>query len=321
MFCRKCGKQIPDDSEFCYKCGTPVITAGDHTETSKKETVSLEKEKPKPPEEKHLQQDKPPEETHVITPDKKEGSEEQSKESSSVCPTCGSKLLNPTVTYCPYCSMKIIREKSTQLPITSTKCIGCGELVYSNQRSCHNCGATNPEYNSRFDNIDAYDLLSNNSSSNKNTRYSQAQTSNSPASDEDVIHKCRNCGKKVGNNQRTCPKCGTANPHYDPEFEAKINDTVNRAMANAVNEVQNDYSCSEEYESLKKGTLIALYVIMGIVVLFCMATGQLAFLGCPSPIEYEVGYTTNGMLTIIWWAIGLNIARAIFLCICKATHK
>lgn len=24
MFCRKCGKQIPDDSKFCYKCGTPV---------------------------------------------------------------------------------------------------------------------------------------------------------------------------------------------------------------------------------------------------------------------------------------------------------
>lgn len=22
MFCRKCGKQIPDDSDFCPKCGT-----------------------------------------------------------------------------------------------------------------------------------------------------------------------------------------------------------------------------------------------------------------------------------------------------------
>ena len=24
MFCSKCGAQIPDDSEFCPKCGTPV---------------------------------------------------------------------------------------------------------------------------------------------------------------------------------------------------------------------------------------------------------------------------------------------------------
>lgn len=24
MFCRKCGNEIPDDSEFCYKCGAPV---------------------------------------------------------------------------------------------------------------------------------------------------------------------------------------------------------------------------------------------------------------------------------------------------------
>lgn len=165
MFCRKCGKQIPDDSEFCYKCGASVITAGDRTETIKKETVSLEKEKPKPPEEKHLQQDEPSEATHVVTPDKKDGSEEQVKESSPVCPICGSKLLNPNVTYCPYCSMKIIREKSTQpQTIFSQKCTGCGELVYSNQRSCHNCGVTNPQYNSRFDDSDSYAILRRNDS-------------------------------------------------------------------------------------------------------------------------------------------------------------
>ena len=27
MFCRKCGAQIPDDSEFCVSCGTRISPA------------------------------------------------------------------------------------------------------------------------------------------------------------------------------------------------------------------------------------------------------------------------------------------------------
>ena len=27
MFCRNCGAQLPDDSKFCYKCGTPTHLA------------------------------------------------------------------------------------------------------------------------------------------------------------------------------------------------------------------------------------------------------------------------------------------------------
>lgn len=305
MFCRKCGNKIPNDSGFCYKCGARVLTSEsqDKPISLEKKSVTLESKKI---------DDKKTEKFSVAFNSDKGG---------FVCSKCGSKILNPSVKYCPYCSWESSSTNNVPPKITSRKCDDCGELVYNNQRSCHNCGATNPSYNSRFDNSEAYNILRNNSSQNKVARYPQVQSSGSTSSNEDVIHKCRNCGKKVGNNQRTCPKCGTSNPYYDPEFEAKINNTVNRAMTKAVSEVQKDYSCSEEYESLKKGTLIALYVIMGIVVLVCMATGQLAFLGCPSPIEYEVGYTTNGMLTIFGWAIGLNIARAIFLCVCKAVHK
>ncbi len=35
MFCRKCGKEIPDDSEFCNKCRTPTGVQPVASENSK----------------------------------------------------------------------------------------------------------------------------------------------------------------------------------------------------------------------------------------------------------------------------------------------
>lgn len=80
MFCRKCGKQIPDDSEFCYKCGAPVIRASERTETSRKEPVNLEKEKLKPA---------------VDNADKR------------VCPNCGKEIPSPMWRICPHCAEKL----------------------------------------------------------------------------------------------------------------------------------------------------------------------------------------------------------------------
>lgn len=43
MFCRKCGEQIPDDSAFCYKCGTAVHTVpSDAVDPSLTDTAQLE---------------------------------------------------------------------------------------------------------------------------------------------------------------------------------------------------------------------------------------------------------------------------------------
>lgn len=37
MFCRKCGTQLPDDSKFCYKCGSPVQIAEQKDQITKKD--------------------------------------------------------------------------------------------------------------------------------------------------------------------------------------------------------------------------------------------------------------------------------------------
>lgn len=94
MFCRKCGKQIPDDSEFCFKCGarvevTPERSATDavktffaekYKETETKPAVSLEKEKPKP-----------------LT----------KKTDRRICPSCGKEIPSPMWKLCPHCNEKL----------------------------------------------------------------------------------------------------------------------------------------------------------------------------------------------------------------------
>lgn len=184
MFCRKCGKQIPDDSEFCFKCGVRVLSNSSSSEPVEcRSTVS----------EKSSQSEI---KTAVIldksnTPIIKDG--------ARVCPKCGNKLSAP---WCVYCgedfslsntegastsdvetsqakptvnNTKGDRDSSvySTLPpkITPRKCDGCGELVYNNQRSCHNCGATNPSYSSRFDNSDSYMLLKNDNPQKSNDNY------------------------------------------------------------------------------------------------------------------------------------------------------
>lgn len=43
MFCRKCGNKIPDDSEFCYKCGASVEVASERSATEAVKTFLTEK--------------------------------------------------------------------------------------------------------------------------------------------------------------------------------------------------------------------------------------------------------------------------------------
>ena len=36
MYCKKCGKEIPDDSKFCQHCGSSQTTQGNYTNTLSK---------------------------------------------------------------------------------------------------------------------------------------------------------------------------------------------------------------------------------------------------------------------------------------------
>lgn len=174
MFCRKCGKQIPDDSEFCFKCGVRVLSNSSGSAPAECKSIVLEKST------------QTETKTAVIldksnTPIIKDG--------ARICPKCGNKLSAPWCVYCgedfPRSNTESASNSSVEasqvkptvndtkgdrspnvdstLPpkITSRKCDDCGELVYNNQRSCHNCGATNLSYSSRFDNSDSYMLLIN----------------------------------------------------------------------------------------------------------------------------------------------------------------
>lgn len=183
MFCRKCGKEIPDDSEFCFKCGVRVVT-GERSEQST--PISL---------------------------DKPDSADKQEGESG----------------------------KST-------------------------------------------DSVSASSTSSK---------------------KCPLCGKPVVGYRETCPYCGE---EYNEERRIQ---TAKRRMEKR----------NEEYRELKTGITIAAWGIIGVVVLICMATGQLGFLGCPSPLEYEVEYTGNGAAAIVLTAIGVSVVRAIILGIAKFKNK
>ena len=185
MFCRKCGKEIPDDSEFCFKCGVRVVT-GERSEQST--PISL---------------DKPD------SADKQEGESGKSTDSVSASST------------------------------SSKKCPLCGKPVIRNRESCPYCGE---EYTA------------------------------------------------------------THQSHLTPSYSVSYKD-------------------SEEYYNLKFGVTIAAWGILGVVVLICMVTGELGFLGCSSPVEYEVEYTGNGAAAIVLTAIGVSVVRAIILGIAKFKNK
>lgn len=46
MYCRKCGAEIPDDSAFCVKCGTPVAGSAEQPKREEQATAKTEAESP-----------------------------------------------------------------------------------------------------------------------------------------------------------------------------------------------------------------------------------------------------------------------------------
>ncbi len=167
---------------------------------------------------------------------------------------------------------------------------------------------------------------------------------------------CGRCGNvfRTSSGRTTCPKCGTAVGYVDPDIphddSAKAEDY--RSAVNTLktcsdfSELKNlrnkflsfgDYykakqmagECyakmgqiyDDEYGSIKKTTLIGLYIIMAIVIIVLFATGELANLQCTGFDEYSYEYTPTGMYALIGWCIGLNIVRGIILLCYKVAHR
>ena len=124
MFCRKCGAQIPDDSEFCPKCGTRnVIQNVIEVETS---GVNLSKSS--------VQKNNTPAILKNPTP----------------CPECG-KILLTEWEYCPYCieDNPGFDHSGAENPTnTGLRCPECGKSLLAEWENCPYCTETNPYYKS-----------------------------------------------------------------------------------------------------------------------------------------------------------------------------
>lgn len=144
MFCRKCGEEIPDDSDFCYKCGTRVA-AVENLERSVPVAVNLEKDK-QTVEKSNVLLGKPT--TPII------------KNGERFCPTCGKKMVAPWCTYCgedfsqnsengaafkmQEAGMEIPQEQNAHPAIH--RCEFCGKEILGNEEFCSRCNAPNPDY-------------------------------------------------------------------------------------------------------------------------------------------------------------------------------
>ena len=91
LFCRKCGKEIPNDSAFCPKCGERVLSI------PSKNVISAENKEPEQskgnPEQLKALMDKTP----IIA----------IKSSERLCTKCGNTIFSTNVVFCPYCSERL----------------------------------------------------------------------------------------------------------------------------------------------------------------------------------------------------------------------
>lgn len=122
MFCRKCGKEIPDDSEFCPKCGTrSLIENVIEVETS---GVDLSKEPV-------------PHNNALVVAD-----------TQPVCSKCGKKL-NAVWQFCPSCGEDNLQYNFSDAENprnTGIRCPDCGKSVLTKWRFCPYCGENNSHY-------------------------------------------------------------------------------------------------------------------------------------------------------------------------------
>lgn len=99
MFCRKCGKEILDDSEFCFECGARVEIPVKQSVSNTRNPIDTKNTNPSLPRpistlKTSATNDKKSDESSLVFDD---------KEGCMKCTKCGSKVLSSSITYCPYC--------------------------------------------------------------------------------------------------------------------------------------------------------------------------------------------------------------------------
>ncbi len=119
MFCRKCGKEIPDDSEFCPKCGTRSVIEN----VIEIETSGVDLSKP------NIQNS-----NAIVVAD-----------TPSVCSKCGIKL-NAVWQFCPICGednlqYNFLNDENPKN--TGLRCPECGKSVLTKWNFCPYCGENN----------------------------------------------------------------------------------------------------------------------------------------------------------------------------------
>lgn len=111
--CSNCKNEVPDDADFCSKCGTKINT---------------------------LDIDEPIENTNETSDNNSDGADVQFE--TKFCSNCGEKVSINAVA-CPKCGAGLTRTNNVQQQVNTKKfCSNCGNEVNINAVVCTNCGAS-----------------------------------------------------------------------------------------------------------------------------------------------------------------------------------
>ena len=111
--CSNCKNEVPDDADFCSKCGTKINT---------------------------LDIDEPIENTNETSDNNSDGADVPFE--TKFCSNCGEKVSINAVA-CPKCGAGLTRTNNVQQQVNTKKfCSNCGNEVNINAVVCTNCGAS-----------------------------------------------------------------------------------------------------------------------------------------------------------------------------------
>lgn len=126
-----------------------------------------------------------------------------------ICPACGGKL-SPDEPVCPNCGQTNPGHEGGKKhhPLaTAGRCAYCDSVLYSDEKVCSHCGAANPNF--------VVHGLQRNSATGGARAHGESNASTG---------KCPYCGGTVRSNEKTCPSCGSLNPHYVLDTQRIIRD-------------------------------------------------------------------------------------------------